>query len=167
MSCSFITIASRSQTTSQSPRPRQPRNRLCRRGDQRGTTTRIDTLVVGTITRDVDTARAGESRDDFFFRAGVYAQKPGQKFAFFLGHHRAFTGQSRTVNDGLGKAQAARVATGAAVCSGQHLLCCLNAGVLVDMQYPVSQHQQGGEHKAQRSQRQYAYQHVKTSNSSF
>ena len=61
---------------------------------------------MGAISRNVDTTGAGQSRDDFFFRAGIHAQILGQQLALFLGHHSAFTGKNRTVNDGLGKAQA-------------------------------------------------------------
>ena len=61
-------------------------------GDERGPSARVDTFIVGAISRNIDAACAGESRDDFFFGTGVHAQEAGQQFAFVLRHYRAFSG---------------------------------------------------------------------------
>jgi hypothetical protein len=94
-----------------------------------------------SIARNIGAARTGKPRNHFFLGPGVYAQEFGDHLAFILGHDSAFARQRFALHHGFGKAETARIATGTTIRARQHLMCRVDAGVLVHVQFSVCQHQ--------------------------
>jgi hypothetical protein len=137
-----------------------PETGLATTGDKRCGPTRAYALVMRPVTGDIDATGTRESCHNFFFGANVHAEEASNILSLIFIHNRAFAWQGLATDHGFGKPEATGVPAGTAVCSRQHQECRIDAGVLVDVQFPVRQNQEGGKQKSERRKRQNSYRHA-------